>query len=67
MKRHRLRVLRAERQLTQMAVARKMRMGTYRYWQIENGYAEPTADERTALAKVFKVTEQDAFPEAIAS
>ena len=62
-KRHRLRVLRAEHQLSQMAVASKMRVGTHRYWQIENGYAEPTAEERAAIAKVFKLAEVDVFPD----
>jgi len=67
MHRNRLRVLRAEHRLTQMALARRIRVGTYRYWQIENGYTKPTDDERAALAKAFKVEEADVFPEAAAS
>jgi transcriptional regulator with XRE-family HTH domain len=67
MNKNRLRVLRAEHRLTQMAVARRIRIGTYRYWQIENGYAQATSDERAALAKVFKVNPQEVFPEAVAS
>lgn len=63
----RLRVLRAERGLSQMNVAAKAKIALYRYWQIENGYKEPTPEERVALAKVFKVDQAFVFPEAIAS
>lgn len=67
MKRNRLRVLRAEHRLTQMNLARRIGVGTYRYWQIENGYAEATPDERAALAKALKVPQVEVFPEAVAS
>ncbi len=59
---NRLRVLRAERRLSQMDAADKARMGVNRYWRIENGYADATADERAALARVFGVLESDVFP-----
>lgn len=67
MKRHRretnrLRVLRAEKRLSQMDTADRARIGVNRYWRIENGYAEAEADERAALARVFGVTESDVFP-----
>jgi transcriptional regulator with XRE-family HTH domain len=67
MHKNRLRVLRAEHRLTQMALARRIGIGTYRYWQIENGYAVPTKDERAAIAKVFKISQAAVFPEAMAS
>lgn len=63
----RLRVLRAERGLSQMDTAAKAKIALHRYWQIENGYKQPDPDERGALAKVFKVEPADVFPEAVAS
>lgn len=66
-RRTRLRVLRAEHELSQMDTAAKAKIGLYRYWQIENGYADATEDERAAIAKVFKAAPEDVFPEAVAS
>lgn len=68
----RLRVLRAERGLSQMHTAAHAKvdgkpMGLNRYWRIENGYSEPTPEEQAAIAAVFKVPTRDAFPEAVAS
>jgi transcriptional regulator with XRE-family HTH domain len=63
-KNKRLRVLRAERDLSQMDTAARAKIGLYRYWQIENGYVEARPDERERLARVFKVTPPDVFPEA---
>jgi transcriptional regulator with XRE-family HTH domain len=60
--RTRLRVLRAEHRISQIDLAREIGIGPYRCWQIENGYAEPTPDERAAFAKFFEVTESDVFP-----
>lgn len=71
---NRLRVLRAERRASdrrgwsQMDVARRAKMSNFRYWQIENGYVEATDQERTDLARVFKVDSDAVFPQrAIAS
>lgn len=64
---NRLRVLRAERRITQMDAAAKSKIGVTRFWRIENGYAEPTPEERERLAKLFKVSESDVFPQAVAS
>lgn len=63
----RLRVLRAERGISQMDTALKAKMALNRYWRIENGYSEPTPDEQDAIAAVFKVSTREAFPEAVAS
>jgi transcriptional regulator with XRE-family HTH domain len=64
----RLRVLRAERGLSQMETASKAGIAVNRYWRIENGYAEPTPDEQDAIAlKAFGVETRQAFPEAVAS
>jgi transcriptional regulator with XRE-family HTH domain len=67
--RNRLRVLRAEKEISQLDLATKARIKEYRYWRIENGYVIPTDDERDALARALKVTVLDVFPqpEAIAS
>lgn len=45
-----LRVLRAKQRLTQLELARRARIGTTRLWKLENGYAQPTADERARIA-----------------
>ena len=60
--RTRLRVLRAEYRISQMDLARKLGIGTYRCWQLENGYIDPTPKERESFAKFFKVSEADVFP-----
>lgn len=52
----RLRVLRAEHDITQSKLARKAGLNATRYWQIENGEGPPsTIDERFAIATVFGV------------
>ena len=53
-----LRVLRAAGvpRVTQMRLARQAGIGTYRYWQIENGMgAAPTEVERQAIARALGV------------
>ena len=66
---NRLKVLRADKNLSQLDLATKTRIKEYRYWRIENGYIVPTDDERDALARALKVAVVDVFPEpeAIAS
>lgn len=64
---NRLRVLRAEKNKSQLDTAIEAGIKQYRYWRIENGYEVPTEDERAALAGVFKVGVTDVFPEAVAS
>lgn len=60
---NRLRVLRAERDVTQMDLALKAGMGLTRYWKIETGYIEPSETERARLAKALRVDESDlGFP-----
>lgn len=65
--RSRLRVIRAghEPKISQMQVARRAGMGTYRYWQIENGEGQPANEtERSAVAAVLGVSVNDvAWPE----
>lgn len=62
-----LRVLRAEQRITQSRVAAAARLSASRYWQIENGEgAEPSADERKAIASALNVEVADiAWPELL--
>jgi transcriptional regulator with XRE-family HTH domain len=56
--RRRLRAIRADQEpkVSQSQVARKAGMGTFRYWQIENGEGpEPSRDEREAVAAALGV------------
>lgn len=66
---NRLRVWRAERRLTQLALAKKARMNVARVSYFENGHALPKADEKKALARALNADVADVFPEseAIAS
>jgi transcriptional regulator with XRE-family HTH domain len=53
----RLKVQRAERDITQHQVAQAAGMNQTRYWQIENGAGNPpTDDERAAIAAVLGVS-----------
>ena len=56
---HRLRVLRAERDWRQYAVAADAHICPSRYWRIETGIAAPTPDELARLAKLFRVPEAE--------
>lgn len=65
--RRRLRAIRADQEpkVSQSQVARKAKLGTFRYWQIENGEGpEVTKDEREAVAAALGVKVSDvAWPE----
>lgn len=63
---NRLKVLRAEKGTSQLDTAIAIRIGRDRYWRIENGYQEPTDQERASLARYFGVGEQEIFPEVAA-
>jgi transcriptional regulator with XRE-family HTH domain len=56
---NRLRVLRAERDITQMDLSRKAGLELTRYWRIENGYATPNDAELRSLARVLKATAEE--------
>jgi transcriptional regulator with XRE-family HTH domain len=66
---NRLRVLRAERRMTQFVLAHKSRVATSRISFFENGLAEPKPEELERMARALKVTVHDICPdaEAIAS
>lgn len=59
MKRNRLKVLRAECEISQLDLAIKVGLSRDRYWRIENGYDQPAADELRKLAKALRVSEAD--------
>lgn len=52
---NRLKVLRAERGVSQRAVASSAGIQFDRYWRIENGYAPAAAEEQAELARVLGV------------
>jgi transcriptional regulator with XRE-family HTH domain len=56
---NRLRVLRAERGVTQLDLAPRAGLSPSRYWRIEHGYDQPTAAERARLAKALRVSVGD--------
>jgi|KBSSwiStaDraftv2_1062776.scaffolds.fasta_scaffold2057168_2 transcriptional regulator with XRE-family HTH domain len=64
---NRLKVLRADKNLSQLDLAVKAGIKEYRYWRIENGYVIPTDDERAAIAKALKVTIAEVWPEPVAA
>jgi transcriptional regulator with XRE-family HTH domain len=61
---NRLRVVRAEQRITQEQIEEKTkkRITQTRVSNIENGYDEPTEQEKRLLAKVLKTPVQDIFP-----
>jgi transcriptional regulator with XRE-family HTH domain len=54
--RKRLRLLRTDRELTQIEVAHLAGIPKARYWYIESGYGTPTKDEADAIARVLRTT-----------
>jgi transcriptional regulator with XRE-family HTH domain len=54
-KSNRLRVLRAERRLSQDELAAKLGVSQAQYSKLERGFAEPNTEQRKVLARVFKV------------
>lgn len=59
---NRLRVLRAEHGLTQWDTAEAAGLTPNRYWLIEHGRTQPSADELARIAAVFGVSVRKAFP-----
>ena len=57
MKRNRLKVLRAECEISQLDLALKVGLSRDRYWRIENGYDDPRHEELRKLAKALRVEE----------
>lgn len=61
-------VWRAKRgRISQRDLAKLAEITADRYWRIENDHAEPTAEERAALARALDTTETELFPEPAAA
>jgi|SRR5436189_2620954 len=60
-----LRVLRAEREITQQVIAAKAGLTQTRYWQIEHGEGAPLRkEERATIARLLEVAPHEiAWPE----
>src|SRR5712691_5728152 len=63
---NRMRVIRAERRMTQLTLAMVTRIHPTRVWKIENAYAEPNRRERQAIAAALGSSEWDVWPRAVA-
>ena len=63
---NRLRVVRAERRMTQLALATATRIHATRIWKIENGYAVPTPRERQVIASTLGTSERDIWRQSAA-
>jgi len=61
-RRNRLRVLRADREITQLTLARKAGVHVTRLSFIERDLTEANDDEKDSLARALKTTVTDAFP-----
>ena len=63
MKGNTLRVRRAERRISQLDLSREVGIGVNRFWRIENGYADPTDEERASIASALGVSEAEIWPD----
>jgi transcriptional regulator with XRE-family HTH domain len=54
---NRLRVLRAEKKISQLDLAGLVPISAARFWRIENGYDLPTAEEKRRIAVILGVEE----------
>lgn len=63
---NRLKVLRAERTVSQRAVASAAGIQFDRYWRIENGYTEADPGEQKAIARVMGLAPGDIWPQEAA-
>lgn len=59
---NRLRVRRAELDVTQFQVARKVGFDAAKLSRIENGLVDPSAEDIAALAKALKAQPHELFP-----
>lgn len=66
MNRNRLKVLRAERNVSQVDTAQKAGLEPNRYWRIEKGYRQPTSEELASIAAALGVAPTElGFPMAM--
>lgn len=59
---NRLRILRAERRLTQTAIWKRTGIQASRLSLLENGHVQPSEAESHKLARVFRLAIKDIFP-----
>jgi len=59
---NRMRVLRAERNLSQAVVSRRARIGQSTISRIENGILDPSTLEQKRIAKALRATVEATFP-----
>ncbi len=60
---NRLKVIRAEKKMTQFRLALISNITQSRLSYLENSLLEPTEEEKTRLARALAVTVEDIFPE----
>lgn len=58
---NRMRVLRAERRMSQADLSRKARINKTRISFLENGHFEPSSQEKKRIARAFGVTVSEVF------
>jgi transcriptional regulator with XRE-family HTH domain len=58
---NRIRVIRAERRVSQLRTALSSGVHPTRFWRIENGLVQPTEAERVAIARTLGVAETDVW------
>jgi transcriptional regulator with XRE-family HTH domain len=61
---NRLRVIRAERRMSQLTLAAVTRIHPTRVWKIENGHVVPAPRERQAIASALGTSESVVWPSA---
>jgi transcriptional regulator with XRE-family HTH domain len=61
-KTNRLRVLRAERRLTQHVVAKRLGISQAQYWKFESALIEPSLSDQRRIARVLGVSIDDLLP-----
>jgi transcriptional regulator with XRE-family HTH domain len=63
---NRLRVIRAERAVSQLDTALEADVNPTRFWKLENGYAEPSEHEREAIANALGTSPEAIWPPTLA-
>jgi transcriptional regulator with XRE-family HTH domain len=64
---NRMRVIRAERRISQLMLATVARIHPTRLWKIENGYVVPTPRERQTVASALGVSVREIWPRTVAT
>jgi transcriptional regulator with XRE-family HTH domain len=59
-------VVRAEQGASQLRTALDAGVNPTRFWKLENGYAEPSAHEREAIAKALGTSPEAIWPPTLA-